>query len=94
MPKQTLGDLDPDKMRKAFPPVVGNAILFQHLLNWFAANLFPDTEDQEPRVGISLTFLGTQLDDEPDLVFAMNLEQARALRDALTKLLSRADQDS
>ena len=65
-----------------------------HNVESFALALFPEPDHPgELRIGLSLTFVGTEEEDPPDVTCSMTLHQAGALCDALLDLLDQAALD-
>ena len=84
-------DLDPDELRRAFPPLVGENVSL-HNVQRCALHMFPDLDhpEGEPRIGVSLTFVGTAPEDSPDVMFVLDFDQAQGMRESLGILLDRA----
>lgn len=84
-------ELDPGELRRLFPPLVGSEFVV-HQAEKTVPALFPSTDRPgEQRICVSLTLVGTQPEDVPDLVFGLTLAQAEEMRDNLTYLLNRAE---
>lgn len=79
--------LDPDEVRRLFPPLVGKDIPTYNV-EYLALQVLRGTDDPpELRIGVSVTFARTQPEDAPDVVFALTLDQAHGMLESMTDLL-------